>query len=173
MTKIITDIFMYLFEFLLFWYYSDSLFDAKKSNSKRVFLMLLNTAFLGAVYQFNITYINAILMFITYVLLLLYLYNISFKTAVFHSLIFMVVMLASEILVMAISSALYKGFNAFESSPSAYLIMISTSKLIYFSLMIIILKIFAQKENTEPYNKYFWLLFIMPLTSIMVLVCFR
>lgn len=173
MTKIITDIFMYLFEFLLFWYYSDSLFDAKKSNSKRVFLMLLNTAFLGAVYQFNITYINAILMFITYVLLLLYLYNISFKTAVFHSLIFMVIMLASEILVMAISSALYKGFNAFESSPSAYLIMISTSKLIYFSLMIIILKIFAQKENTEPYNKYFWLLFIMPLTSIMVLVCFR
>lgn len=173
MTKIITDIFMYLFEFLLFWYYSDSLFDAKKSNSKRVFLMLLNTAFLGAVYQFNITYINAILMFITYLLLLLYLYNISFKTAVFHSLIFMVVMLASEILVMAISSVLYKGFNAFESSPSAYLIMISTSKLIYFSLMIIILKIFAQKENTEPYNKYFWLLFIMPLTSIMVLICFR
>lgn len=173
MTKIITDIFMYIFEFLLFWYYSDSLFDAKKSNSKRVFLMLLNTVFLGVIYQLNITYINAILMFITYVLLLLYLYNISFKTAVFHSLIFMVIMLASEILVMAISSALYKGFNAFESSPSAYLIMISTSKLIYFSLMIIILKIFAQKENTEPYNKYFWLLFIMPLTSIMVLVCFR
>lgn len=164
---------MYIFEFLLFWYYSDSLFDAKKSNSKRVFLMLLNTAFLGVIYQLNITYLNIILMFITYVLLLLYLYNISFKTAVFHSLIFMVVMLASEILVMAISSVLYKGFNAFESSPSAYLVMVPTSKLIYFSLMIIILKIFAQKENTEPYNKYFWLLFIMPLTSIMVLVCFR
>lgn len=34
MTKIITDIFMYLFEFLLFWYYSDSLFDAKKAIQK-------------------------------------------------------------------------------------------------------------------------------------------
>lgn len=173
MTKIITDIFMYLFEFLLFWYYSDSLFDAKKDTSKRVSLMLLNTVFLGVIYQLNITYINAILMFVTYVLLLLYLYNISLKTAVFHSLIFMVVMLASEILVMAISSVLYKGFNAFESSPSAYLVMIPTSKLIYFSLMIIILKLFAQKEKNEQYNKYFWLLFIMPLTSIMVLVCFR
>lgn len=173
MTKIITDIFMYLFEFLLFWYYSDSLFDAKKDTSKRVSLMLLNTAFLGVIYQLNITYINAILMFITYVLLLLYLYNISLKTAVFHSLIFMVVMLASEILVMAISSVLYKGFNAFESSPSAYLVIVPTSKLIYFSLMIMILKLFAQKEKNEQYNKYFWLLFIMPLTSIMVLVCFR
>ena len=173
MTKIITDIFMYLFEFLLFWYYSDSLFDAKKDTSKRVSLMLLNTAFLGVIYQLNITYINAILMFVTYVLLLLYLYNISLKTAVFHSLIFMVVMLASEILVMAISSVLYKGFNAFESSPSAYLVIVPTSKLIYFSLMIMILKLFAQKEKNEQYNKYFWLLFIMPLTSIMVLVCFR
>lgn len=173
MTKIITDIFMYLFEFLLFWYYSDSLFDAKKDTSKRVSLMLLNTVFLGVIYQFNITYINTILIFVTYTLLLLYLYNVSFKTAVFHSLIFTVVMFASEILVMAISAVLYKGFNAFESSPSAYLVIVPTSKLIYFSLMIIILKLFAQKENTESYNKYFWLLFIMPLTSIMVLICFR
>lgn len=173
MTKIIIDIFMYLFEFLLFWYYSDSLFDAKKDTSKRVSLMLLNTAFLGVIYQLNITYINTILMFVTYTLLLLYLYNVSFKTAVFHSLIFTVVMFASEILIMALSSALYKGFNAFESSPSAYLVIVPTSKLIYFSLMIIILKLFAQKENTESYNKYFWLLFIMPLTSIMVLICFR
>lgn len=173
MIKIITDIFMYIFEFLLFWYYSDSLFNAKKSNSKRVAIMLLNTAFLGAVYQLNITYLNAILTFITYALLLLYLYNISFKTAVFHSLIFIVVMFASEILVMALSSALYKGFNAFEISQSAYLVMIPTSKLIYFSLMIIILKLFAQKEPNEQYNKHFWLLFIMPLTSIMVLICFR
>lgn len=173
MTKIITDIFMYLFEFLLFWYYSDSLFDAKKDTSKRVSLMLLNTVLLGVIYQLNITYINTILIFVTYTLLLLYLYNVSFKTAVFHSLIFTVVMFASEILVMAISAVLYKGFNAFESSPSAYLVIVPTSKLIYFSLMIIILKLFAQKENTESYNKYFWLLFIMPLTSIMVLICFR
>ncbi len=173
MTKIITDIFVYLFEFLLFWYYSDSLFDAKKDTSKRVSLMLLNTVFLGVIYQLNITYINTILMFVTYTLLLLYLYNVSFKTAVFHSLIFTVVMFASEILIMALSSAIYKGFNAFESSPSAYLVIVPTSKLIYFSLMIIILKLFAQKENTESYNKYFWLLFIMPLTSIMVLICFR
>src|SRR5699024_570182 len=125
------------------------------------------------VYQLNITYLNVILMFVTYALLLFYLYHISFKTAVFHALIFMVVMFASEILVMAISSALYKDFNAFESSSSAYVVMITTSKLIYFGLMVIILKMFAQKENHEQYNKYFWLLFVMPLTSIMVLICFR
>lgn len=112
-------------------------------------------------------------MFITYTVILLYLYNVSFKTAMFHSLIFMVVMLTSEILVMAISSIIYKDFNALENNISAYLFVIITSKLIYFGIMMIILKLFAQKENNEQSNKYFWLLFIMPLTSIMVLLCFR
>ena len=36
-----------------------------------------------------------------------------------------------------------------------------------------ILKAFAQKESAEQANKFFWLLFVMPLTSIMVLLCFR
>lgn len=86
MTKIIIDIFMFLFEFLLFWHYSNSLFEAKRSSLVRTSLMFINNAILGIIYQFNITYLNAILMFITYILLLLYLYNISFKTAMFFGL---------------------------------------------------------------------------------------
>lgn len=107
MTKIIIDIFMYLFEFMLFWNYSNTLFEPKKNTKIRLFLMLLNTLVLCTIYQFNITYLNVILMFITYSLLLFSLYNVSFKTAIFHSLIFMVVMLASEIFIMVICSILF------------------------------------------------------------------
>ena len=173
MTKIITDIFIYFFEFLLFWYYSDSLFSAKKSTPIRVSLIFLSIAFLGVIYQLDITYLNVILMFITYTLLLLCLYNVSLKTAVFHSFIFLFVMFVSEILVMALSSVFYKGFNAFETNQFVYLLIVTTSKLIYLGLMLIILKLFAQKEDKEHYNKYFWLLFVMPLTSVIVLICFR
>ncbi len=173
MTKIIIDIFMYLFQFFLIWYYSDSLFDAKRSTFKRALVIFLNTAFLGVVYQFNITYLNGALIIVTYALILPYLYNISFKTAIFHSVIFLAVMLASEILVMTISSVLYKDFNALENSTSAYLFVVITSKLIYYVIMIAILKLFAKKEGKEQHNKYYWLLFVMPLTSIMVLICFR
>lgn len=173
MAKIIIDIFMYLFEFLLFWHYSNSLFDEKRGNLVRASLMFANTVFLGTVYQFNITYLNAILIFVTYILLLLYLYDVSFKTAMFHSLIFISVMFVSEILIMSISSILYKDFNAMENSISVYLYSVISSKLIYFGIMMIILKLFAQKEKREQQNKYFWLLFVMPLASIMVLLCFR
>lgn len=164
---------MYLFQFLLIWHYSDSLFDAKKSTFKRALIIFLNTAFLGVIYQYNITYLNGALIIITYSLILLYLYNVSFKTAIFHSVIFLAVMLASEILVMTLSSGLYKDFNALENSTSAYLFVIITSKLIYYVIMIAILKLFAQKEENEQHNKYYWLLFVMPLTSIMILICFR
>lgn len=173
MTKMIIDIFMYLFEFVLFWHYSNTLFKPKKNKIICFTIMFINNAVLGIVYQFNITYLNVILMFVTYTLILLYLYNISFKTAMFHSLIFMVVMLTSEILVMAISSIIYKNFNALENNTSAYLFVVIASKLIYFGIMMAILKLFAQKENAEQSNKFFWLLFVMPLTSIIVLLCFR
>ena len=78
--------------------------------------MLLNTLVLCTIYQFNITYLNVILMFITYSLLLFSLYNVSFKTAIFHSLIFMVVMLASEIFIMVICSILFNDFNAWRTT---------------------------------------------------------
>lgn len=173
MTKIIIDIFMYLFEFMLFWNYSNTLFEPKKNTKIRFFFMLLNTLVLCTIYQFNITYLNVILMFITYSILLFSLYNISFKTATFHSLIFMVVMLASEIFIMVICSMLFNDFNALENNISVYLFSAITSKLIYFAIIMAILKTFAQKESAEQTNKFFWLLFVMPLTSIMVLLCFR
>lgn len=164
---------MYLFEGLLVFYYSNSLFSLKRSKKTQIASIAFATFMLFAVYQLNITYLNAMLIFTSYCFLFCFLYCISFRTAAFHSFIFLFVMFASEILVMALSSALYRGFNAFESSPSAYLVMIPTSKLIYFGIMMIILKLFAQKETKEQHNKYFWLLFVMPLTSIMVLLCLR
>lgn len=164
---------MYIFEFLLFFYYSDTLFQGKKNKKIRIISILTTNIIMFVVYQLNITYLNVILMFIINTLLLFFLYNISYKTAVFHSLIFMVVMLSSEILVMAISSIVFHDFNALENDINAYIFVVVVSKLIYFSIMMTILRLFAQKENNDYSNKYFWLLFVMPLASILMLLSFR
>lgn len=173
MTKIIIDIFMYLFEGLLIFHYSNSIFELKKSKLTQIFSIITATVLLFIVYQLNITYLNLILMFLTYTVLLFCLYNISVKTAIFHSLIFMTVMFVTEILTSMVGMILFKDFNALENSISAYLFVVAISKLVYFILMMIILKLFAQKESNEQSNKYFWLLFVMPLASVFVLLCFR
>ncbi len=173
MIKIIIDIFMYLFEGLLVFYYSNSLFSLKRKKYIQFLSITISIFILFLIYQLNITYLNAFLIVIIYCLLFFGIYDISFRTAAFHSFIFLVVMFASEILVMALGSVLFNNFNAFENNIFIYLIFAIISKLIYFVLMVVIFKLFAQKESNGQYNKYFWLLFVMPLTSIMVLICFR
>lgn len=171
MTKIFIDIFMYLFEFLMVFYYSDILFSEKKNRKTRSVMFLLNTTFLGCVYQLNITYLNIALMFLSYTLLFYFLYDISFKTALFHSLLFLIVMFATEIITSIIGVAFFDDFNALEKNISAYVFVTVISKLLYFSIMMVILKFLAQKESTD--NKFFWLLFVMPLSSMFILICFR
>lgn len=173
MTKIIIDIFMYIFEGLMIFYYSNSVFELKKSHPMQIASIAISTLILFSVYQLDITYINAVLFLITNFALFLYLYNITFKTAAFHSFIFLVVMLTSEFLVLTISSVFGGDFNTFEESILTYLLTVITSKLIYFGLMMIILKLFAGKEKSDQNSKYFWLLFVMPLTSVLVLISFR
>lgn len=173
MSKTLIDVIMYLFEGALIYYYSDSLFALKRSKGVRIAVISCVTALLFFVYRFNITYLNTVLFVLLYCGLLYFLYRISFKTAVFHSVMLAVVMFASEIMVMAAGTVLFNDFNAMENSFIAYLFLVITSKVLYFGFTMIILKLFAIKENREQNNKYYWMLFIVPLVSILVLLSFR
>lgn len=173
MIKIAIDIFMYLFEGMLIFYYSNSLFPLKRKRYIQLVLIAAGTFLLLAVYQLNITYLNAVLIFTMNFYLFKFLYKISFRTAAFHSFVFLAVMFAAEILVMALYSIVVGDFNASESDIMAYFLLVATSKLIYFTIMAVILKWFATKEDNGSNNKYFWLLLVTPLTSVMILLCLR
>ena len=116
-------------------------------------MFLLNTTFLGCVYQLNITYLNIALMFLSYTLLFYFLYDISFKTALFHSLLFLIVMFATEIITSIIGVAFFDDFNALEKNISAYVFVTVISKLLYFSIMKVILKFYVtylKARQTSP-----------------------
>lgn len=173
MLKFIVDVIMYIFEGLLIFYYSNSIFELKRTRLVQILSVSAGITVLFFIYQFNITYLNAIFVFIIYSFLFYFLYNVSYKAAAFHTVIFMIVMFASEMLVMAISSVIYKDFNAFENEIEPYLFVIVLSKMVYFAIMMIILKLFIPNKVNERFNRYYWLLFVMPLTSILMLMCFR
>lgn len=173
MQKYVIDSFLYIFETLLLWYYANTAFEPKKSKSVCLgFIFLANIALL-LIYQFNIPYINALALIILYTLLLSTLYNISVKTAIFHSIIFVTIMLASEIVFMALGSVFFSDFNAMDNDRIAYIYVVITSKLIYFIIIMAILKLVIRNKETNAENKYYWLLFIMPLSSIVMILSFR
>jgi sensor histidine kinase YesM len=171
--KIVIDCFLYIFETLLLWYYANTAFEARKKKIVCLgFIFLANVALL-LIYQFNIPYINALSLIILYTLLLSTLYNVSTKTAIFHSIIFVIIMLASEIIFMALGSVFFSDFNAMDNDRIAYIYVVITSKLIYFIIIMAILKLVIRNKETNVENRYYWLLFIMPLSSIVMILSFR
>ena len=173
MQKIVIDIFMYIFEALLLWHYANSLFEPKKSKAFCGLISIIAHAILLLIYQLGITYLNGICLLVTYCLFFMVLYRASIKSAVFHALVLITVMFATELLVMAIGTVFFKDFNALENSLAAYLYVIILSKLLHIIIILALCKLFAFKSEKEPYNRYYWLLFLSPIASVLTMTAFR
>lgn len=173
MTKIVIDIFMYIFEALLFFHYANTLFEPRKSKTISFVFIVFANAVLCCIYQLGIVYLNGIALVITYVLMFSLLYKTTLRSSVFHSMIFIIIMFAAEILVMGVGTVFYNDFNAMDNNKNAYLYVIITSKLIYSAIMMALLKLFAIKEKNNSDDKYFWLLFLVPVSSILMMLSFR
>ena len=173
MSKIIIDFFMYIFEATLLWHYGNSVFGTKYSKSVCYIFSIFIHIVLGLVYQLSIVYLNAILLVVLYCAFFVVLYQNKIRSSFFHSVIFIIVMFASEILVMGIGSFFYSDFNAMDKELSAYIYVIISSKMLYFIIIMAIMKV-AQKSKSENHNnKYFWALFILPFSSILMILSFR
>lgn len=171
--KIVIDIFMYIFEALLLWYYANSLFEGKKNKTICLLDSIVVNAILMAVYQLQIVYLNGILLLVLYFLFFVSFYYAGIKSALFHALIFIIVMFATEVLVMGIGTVFFKDFNAMDNDMTAYLYVVSLSKLLHIIIILIISKLFAYQRNKEQYNKYYWFLFLLPISSILMVLAFR
>lgn len=173
MQKIVIDIFMYIFEALLLWYYANSLFEGKKNKTICLLASIVVNAILMAVYQLQIVYLNGILLLVLYFLFFVSFYYAGIKSALFHALIFIIVMFTTEVLVMGIGTIFFKDFNAMDNDMTAYLYVVSLSKLLHIIIILIISKLFAYQRNKEQYNKYYWFLFLLPISSILMVLAFR
>ena len=156
MNKLIIDFFMYLFESLLLFHYANSLFEAKTKKSICFLVSFSLNIILMIVYQFQIVYLNGILLMVVYFLFFVLLYNASIKSAIFHALIFIIVMFATEVLVMEIGTIFFSDFNAMNNDKNAYLYVIVTSKLLHITIIMILAKFFAHKSsnNTTYFFSY-------------------
>lgn len=173
MQKIVIDVFMYIFEALLLWYYANSLFEEKKNKAISIIASVAVNAILMTVYQFKIVYLNGIMLFVLYFLFFILLYRSGVKSAIFHALVFIIVMFATEVLVMGIGTIFFKDFNAMDNDMNAYLYVICLSKLLHSIIIVALSKLFAFRRNKEPYNRYYWLLFLMPISSVLMVLAFR
>ncbi|MBE6715731.1 MAG: GHKL domain-containing protein [Ruminococcaceae bacterium] len=172
MLKVFIDILMYIFEFLLLYNYADSLFFSEKKIHVKVVSIIAINIILCTLYQIGISYINAVVIVLLYTLVFVYIYNTSLKNAVFHAIIFVSIMTVSELAVISLCTILFNDFNAMHSNIAAYIFVVVSSKLIYSSAMMAIKKFFAAKKTKETKDNFFWILFLLPLTSLTTVLLF-
>lgn len=168
MVKIICDIFMYIFEGLLLYNYSDSLFESFKTKRIKIFAVTIVSIILFFVYQFGNALVNTLFMFILYMLLFNIIFATKISTSLFHTILFISVMTISEIAVINLCSVIFNDFDAMSTDINAYIFVITTSKIIYFSLMLVIKKLCIMKEYKKQHDSFYWILFLFPLICIPV-----
>lgn len=163
---------MYIFEGILLYNYADSLFLSEKKRHIKIISIAAINIILCALYQLEVSYINAASIAVLYTLIFVRIYNTSLKNAVFHAIIFVSIMTVSELVVISLCTLLFNNFNAMHSNPDAYIFVVVASKLIYSSVMLAIKKFFAEKKTRETKDKFFWMLFLVPLTSLVAVLLF-
>ena len=170
MAKIICDIFMYIFEALLLYNYANDLFPGKKKTIFKIISVILVNIILFFTYQTGNSVFNISSLLIMYFFTLWYVFGAHFGKALFHSTLFISIMLLSEIVILNLCSVIFDDFNAMNKDINAYIFVIVTSKIIYFSSMLIIKKLCVTQNDRKQKDSFYWMLFLFPLISIPVCI---
>ncbi len=172
--KIVIDIFLYIFEAWVFWVYANLISTPKRKKSICIGFIALGYLILFIIYQFGNLLYTGISIVVIGTLLFSLLYEISLRRSLFHSVILWVVMFFSEIVAMGFVSIFADAsFDLEVESTNVYFLDVTTSKLAYMVISILIAHFFAKKENKEHNTKPYGFLVIMPVSSIIMMTFFR
>lgn len=172
--KLIIDIFQYIFEAFVFWLYAGMISNPKKKNSISISCIILGYSILLLIYEFNNLLATGLSIIVICTGLFKLFYSMSFKNSLFQSFILFGVMVGSEFASMSIVTLITKAaFDIQNISSNVYFADVVISRLVYFIILVIIGRIFAKKENKEHNSKPYWIMLIMPLSSIIMMTIFR
>lgn len=170
----IFEAFLYLFEGLIIFYYARNMFEQKFRTSVSITFLFLGYLVLFFVYKLDLTTLNMFAILVVNVLIFSFLYNCNFKTVLFHSFLLLCIMVACEwFSIFTISAILHKDFNAYQDNFSIHVMNIISSKLLYFIICILMVNFFAKGKKNGKSKSLFWVLLLMPLSTLIILLVFR
>lgn len=172
--KTLFEIILYFTEGLIVFYYANSFFKRKYSMLKTIVVISLSHLLLFGIYYANNTILNFVSLFIVYCLIFSLLYECRFFTSLFNTILLLVIMLACEWCIIFLTSLfLDKDFYAYQESIPLQMFDITLSKLAYYFICLILIRIFSKKNINTQNKSVFCQLMIMPVASVFALFVFR
>lgn len=166
-------IFTYFVEALIVYFYSKSLYKAKKSNILSLGIIIGLYGLLYVIFRvlLNNEILNIVFIIITNMVIIYFLFQSTLKSAIFHGAILGILQLLAEFFTSNLT-AFFLNISSQESVQNHFEIGALLSMTIYF-LLTRLLTVFSIKENSSrSWGKWFSLS-ILPAGSIFVIIIFR
>lgn len=149
MGKALVYFVIYIAEAFISWQYFSTVFLEK--FRKRVIFLTLSIGYLILFFiSFKELYwLNTLSFFLINLICILILLKVDIKKALFHSLILTVTMNVTELLMMNTLALIYKDFSAYAKELSIFVLLATTSKVLYYFVLQIIIQLFANKKDSS------------------------
>ena len=161
---------VYGIEALITWEYFHSVFEIKRKTWQWA-LALFGTYFVLFVISqaVAIFWINAICFITTNSLLIKLFFDANIKACFFHVILMTVIMNVTELLTLLVLGNVFEDFNAYQKKFGVLILLAVLSKLLYFILMQLCIRLFGkQKEKSNTPGKVVVLLCFVPFVSMVV-----
>ena len=168
MSTVIFSIILFSVEFLIAFNYFKKVFEYKDNYKKSAILVGINYVVLIIAYIIfqNTEWINILLFTVVNYLSILFGFNSNQKSAVFHSFMLTIVMYLTEAIPVFFISYVFKlSSTHYQDSFSLLIIDATICKTLYF-IFAKLISFIAVKEIRETTNGNYWLLIIMPISSM-------
>ena len=172
--QLLFNIALYLSEGLMIFYYAKAFFNQRFNTAVSLVTILSGHMILLGIYLLNNPILNLVSLFIAYCLIFSVLYKTRFVTVVFNAVLLLAIMIASEWVVLFVTSLLVKnGFNSYDESVALQLFDVTVSKLLYYFICLVLIQIFSKRKRADERKSVFPYLLIMPVSSIAAMFVFR
>ena len=166
-------VFTYVSEALIVFLYAKALYNEKLKNSYTLLTTVGTYLLLMLIYKFiiNNEFVNMFIILSANFLLLYFLYHSSLKSVLFHSIVLLVLQLASEFLTAYIT-ALVLNIASQESITQHFESGVVISRIIYLLLTSIVAKLSTRETRSNTWGKWY-ALSLLPISSVIIIAVFK
>lgn len=163
--------FTFVTEAVILWQYSSNLFTARRRQGILFATLFLFYFALFAVSLLKYTWLNMALYFVMNFMFLLTMYDLKWYTALFHSAVIAGVMGMCELIVYSAMKSFSPHSLTESGQPEDMVIFIIFSKMIFFTIVYILIHLFkGQQAYNQKQDRSVLLLIFIPIASVFIMV---
>lgn len=171
MGQTLSYLIIYIVEAVIAWQYFSAIFLPKFRKRVNIPIIVFGYFIMFLISLKEVYWLNTIIFCILNLICIHFLFKTDLKTSLFHSLVLTIAMNVTELLIMNVSTLVFKDFNAYSKELSSFILLAVASKVLYYFVLQLIILLFSdRKEHSTESGIIVILLCTIPIVSLWITV---